>query len=321
MSRSTLRSVTAASGALALLAAAAALVAVTAPPAAANRQRSVTYVLPGDRVFPEGIDFDNRSGSYFVSSTTDGTIFRGSLGEPAATPFLPGGQDGRTTAVGLKVDRAGRLFIAGGATGGIWVYDIESRQLLARFNVGASPTFVNDVVVTRSGAFFTDSQSPFLYRVYEDEAGGLAFERFLDFTVTPLAYQPGFNANGIDATPDGRYLIVVQSNTGKLFRIDTRTRAVTQIGLGGAALTNGDGILLQGRLLYVVRNAQEQIALVRLSGDLTQGRVLGSLTDPTFQFPTTAAFARGSLLVVNSQFDRRGPGLTPDLPFTVTRLF
>ena len=40
--------------------------------------------------------------------------------------------------------------------------------------------------------------------------------------------------------------------------------------------------------------------------------------DPSFRFPTTVEAARGRLLVVNSQFNRRGPGLAPELPFTVS---
>jgi hypothetical protein len=36
--------------------------------------------------------------------------------------------------------------------------------------------------------------------------------------------------------------------------------------------------------------------------------------------PTTAAFAHGPLLVVNSQFNRRSAGLPGQLPFTVSSL-
>ena len=40
------------------------------------------------------------------------------------------------------------------------------------------------------------------------------------------------------------------------------------------------------------------------------------MSDPSFAFPTTAALARGRLLVVNSQFNQRS---NPQ-PFTVTSL-
>jgi sugar lactone lactonase YvrE len=278
------------------------------------------YVLPGDAVFPEGIAYQPSTGDFFVSSTGDGTIFRGNVARGAAQPYLAGGADGRTAAVGLKLDDArGRLFVAGGATGKLFVYDVRDGSLVGQFQTSRTPTFINDVALLPGGdAIFTDSQSPVLYRVFASPEGQLAFEEWLDLTGTALQYQQGFNLNGISASADGRYLVVVQSNTGKLFRIDTQSKAVSEIALNGEALTNGDGLLLEGRRLYVVRNQQELIVSVLLSEDLTSGTVEGSTTDPSFAYPTTIARAGNRLLVVNAQFDRRGPDVRPDLPFTVS---
>jgi Cu-Zn family superoxide dismutase len=55
---------------------------------------------------------------------------------------------------------------------------------------------------------------------------------------------------------------------------------------------------------------------MKLNRSMTLARQKRSFTDKTFMFPTTAALAKGRLLVVNSQFDKRGG--TPDLPFTVS---
>ncbi|MCR6648835.1 MAG: hypothetical protein NVV70_12125 [Cellulomonas sp.] len=106
-----------------LAAAVMALTLVTAVPASAHgpghHHRPATYLLDpvgpaADDVYPEGVAA--HGGHFYVSSTTDGTIYRGDLDEPTATPFLPGGQDGRVIAVGLKVD--GRtLLVAGGFHG------------------------------------------------------------------------------------------------------------------------------------------------------------------------------------------------------------
>ncbi|MFO7168993.1 MAG: hypothetical protein DIU80_013310 [Chloroflexota bacterium] len=280
------------------------------------------YILPGDAVFPEGVAFRPSTGHFFVSSTGDGTIFRGTIGREVAEPYLAGGADGRTAATGMKVDDArGRLFVSGAATGQMFVYDLENGSLIASFATARRPTFINDVAILPNGdAFFTDSQSPVLYRVYTGGDGQLAFEEWLDFTGTPLQYQQGFNLNGIDATPDGRYLIAVQSNTGKLFRIDTGSKAVTEIDLGGEALTNGDGLLLDGNTAYVVRNQQGLIVKIQLAEDFASGSVVSSTTDPLLAYPTTAAKAGDRLLVVNSQFDKRGEGLQPELPFTVASI-
>ncbi len=282
-------------------------------------QRPIEYALPGDQVFPEGIAFQRGTSYFYVSSTTDGTIFRGSTREDTAEIFLPGGADGRTTAVGLKVDDRGRLFVAGGATGMIFIYNTATGGLIRSFNIGKSPTFLNDVAIGADGAaYVTDSVNPLIYKVAQNGAGGWTLETFIDFTGTALVYQAGFNVNGIAAVNNGQYLVVVQSNTGKLFRIDIATKVVSEINLGGETVANGDGILLKGRTLYVARNRQELIVKIALSNDLSSGTVISSTTDERFKYPTTIAIGAGRMLVVNSQFDKRAPGTTPELPFSVS---
>jgi outer membrane protein assembly factor BamB len=281
-----------------------------------------------DAVFPEGVATDSHF--FYVGSTTDGTIYRGDLGGTTATPFLAGGQDGRTSAVGLKVSD-GFLFVAGGATGRFFVYDIDSGELVGSFLVDpapagdANPTFLNDAVVAPDGSVYvTDSIRPVLYRIGPDgyaTDGVETLEVFLEFDGTPLQYEAGFNVNGSAATPDGQYLVLAQSNTRMLFRVELATGDVSPIDLGGA-LVNGDGLVLRGRTLYAVERPQTgdaRIVEIMLSGDLTSGAVISLTTDESFDDPTTAAIARGRLLVVNSQFGARAPGQTPG-PFTVSTI-
>ncbi len=281
------------------------------------------YVLPGEAVYPEGIAYQEESGNFFVSSTTDGTIFRGNAGldEGDAEVFLEPGQDGRETAVGLKVDEEGRLFIAGGDTGRIFVYDAETGELIRALDTPDSEmTFINDVTVAPDGsAYFTDSMRPTLFRVQATPDGGVGeAEPWLDLEGTPIEYGEGFNLNGIVVAGNGRYLVTVQSNTGNLYRIDTETREVTQIDLGGETLTGGDGLLLDGQTLYVVRGRDGVIVPVELSEDFASGEVGEGFADPSFARPTTIAKYGDRLLVVNSQFDRRESGESPELPFTVS---
>jgi hypothetical protein len=112
----------------------------------------------------------------------------------------------------------------------------------------------------------------------------------------------------------------VQSNTGNLYRIDTESREVTQIDLGGEALTGGDGILLDDQTLYVMRGADSVIGPVELSEDFASGEVGEAFSDPSFARPMTIAKFGDRLLVVNSQFDQRESGESPELPFTVSAI-
>lgn len=277
------------------------------------------YVLPGSAVFPEGIAYEQRTQTVFVSSTTDGTIFSGDASDETLTPFLPPGGDGRTTAIGLDVDNDGHLFVAGGATGFVFVYDATTGALVARLSGGSSPTFINDIAVDRDGvAYVTDSQSPVIYRAVPNGSGGYTLERWLTLTGTPITYVAGFNLNGIVVSPNGRYLYTIQTNTGRLFRIEIATKAIVQLDVGGATFPNGDGLWLDGNSLYVLQNQQELITKLRLQQNQADATVVSQTTDPSFMFPTSLVTARGRMLVVNSQFDRRAPGTTPVLPFTVS---
>jgi Cu-Zn family superoxide dismutase len=286
-------------------------------------QGTKEHTIPGDAVFPEGVAALPDRSVFYVGSTTDGTIFRGTLARPAMSVFLPAGGNGRTAATGLKLDRRGRLYVSGAATAKMFVYARNGRLVRAFDSGDGRDSFINDVVVTRSGnAYFTDSRRPLLFRVTAGQlrrpsSRSAKLRPWLDFTGTALEYQTGFNVNGIVATADGRHLIVIQSNTGALFRIAVSNKRVAKIETS-APLTNGDGLLLRGRTLYVVRNALGVIAKLRLDRRLTRATAAGTITDPTFAFPTTMAQARNRFLVVNAQFDKRMG--TPKLPFTVTSL-
>jgi len=306
-------------------------VAAQATPAAEGTPAAGAFTLPGENVFPEGIALDETSGDFYVGSTTDGTIYRGNVDGPGELEvFSEGGADGRTQVTGMKVDAEGRLFIAGRFTGQFFVYDTADGALLARFanGLGEDETIVNDVAIDAAGnAYVTDSFNPVVYRIEAGSVGGAAVTAaddvaelpvWLELEGTPFAYGEGFNANGIVVTDDGRYLLIVQFNTGQLFRIDTETREVAEVDLGGASLTGGDGMALDGQTLYVVRDEEALIASVAMADDFAAGTVGEELADPTFDYPTTMALlGDGTALVVNSQLDMAGGGGAPDLPFTV----
>jgi sugar lactone lactonase YvrE len=251
---------------------------------------------------PEGIAA-GRGTSLYVGSLANGAVWKGDARTGTGDVLVPG-REGRV-AVGIKVDQHNRLFVAGGATGQAYVYDAQTGADLAAYQLTiTAATFVNDVVVTRQAAFFTDSLNQQLYVIPFGPGGQLPAQdevRVLPLT-GDLEYTTGFNLNGIAATRDGRTLFSVQSNLGLLFRIDPGTGETQMIDLGGASLSNGDGLLLRGRTLYVVRNRLNEIAVVQLDGSLSSGRLVDQLTDPDFDVPTTIAFTAGSLYAVNARF-------------------
>ena len=117
--------------------------------------------------------------------------------------------------------------MAGGADGDAKVVSTRSGEVLATYDFTGTttgPSFVNDVVLHRGAAWFTDSQRAVLYKVSPLQGPACAGPRPQGAAHGRLEPGPGeFNANGISTTPDGRALLVVQSFTGKLFRVNPRT--------------------------------------------------------------------------------------------------
>jgi hypothetical protein len=173
-------------------------------------------------------------------------------------------------------------------------------------------TFVNDVALGREAAYFTDSRAAQIYELPYDGGPLRTIPLTGDFTLIPEVN----NLNGIVATRSGA-LVSVQTATGKLFRIDPATGETREIDLGGAVMTNGDGLLLEHGVLSVVQNRLNQIARIEMSEDLLSGRVTGTLTDPDFDVPTTITRAKHALYAVNARF---GTPPTPETTYSVVRV-
>ena len=181
------------------------------------------------------------------------------------------------------------------------MYDARDGSDVASFAL-ADAGFVNDVVLTRRAAWFTDSQVQQLYRVGIGRHGDVGEPTRVPIS-GDLEYQPGFNANGIEALPGGRTLIVVQSGTGRLFAVDASSGGSREIALD-TPVTNGDGLLLRGRTLFVVQNRDNKVAVVKLGRGLKRGKVTGYLRSPHFDVPTTLAPFKEFVYAVNARFDR-----------------
>ena len=256
---------------------------------------------------PEGIAV-GKGHTFFVGSIPTGAVYRGDLRTGSGAELVPP-QTGRN-AIGLAVDRLNRIFVAGGPTGQGYVYDASTGAPLASYQLaaGSDPTFVNDVVVTREAAWFTDSFRPVLYRLAIAPDGSLGSVTTVplggDFTFLPGA----FNANGIDATPNGKTLVIVQSGAGKLFAVDPATGMADEIELTGGNVAFGDGILLDGKTIYVVQNQLHRVAVVELSPQLASGHVAGHLTNEALDVPTTIAEFGKRLYTVNARFGTPDPG-------------
>ncbi|CAM9164405.1 unnamed protein product, partial [Hapterophycus canaliculatus] len=228
--------------------------------------------------YPEGIT-NGEGWTAYVGSLQTGNIWKGDLetGEGQVMELSAPGP-----AVGLDYDRrSGYLFVAGGPVGTARVYD-EHFGLVADLALAeeGDSTFVNDVIITKTAAFFTDSFQRKMYKVDLDRhsgalVGGEGGVHTIMLSENVPVVEGAFNTNGVEAVDDGSKLIVVNSFSQQLYTIDPDTGVAVLVDLGGELLpgAGGDGLVLRKNTLWIVDNSIEQVIEVSLSADLTCGSV------------------------------------------------
>jgi streptogramin lyase len=297
-------------GGAALTAVAVATGAGTAKAAAATAATATwptEFPLPNG-FLPEGIAIGRKPYAY-MGSRANGAIYRTDLRTGEGQILFAGGTG--LIAVGLKLDHDGLLYVAGN-TGVARIHDSRTGDLIKTYQLtGPTGHFINDVTLLGDRAWFTDSRDAALYGVPRGRSGDVrALPLTGDWVQTPNVN----NANGIVGTPDGRALIVVKSTPGELYNVNLRTGHATKITLVGAAdVVNGDGLYRIGRTLYVVQNRLNLISVFHLDATATTATLTGTITDPRFDVPTTAARFGNRLYLVNARFTSPQ---TPETTFT-----
>ena len=287
---------------------------VTAPVSAAPFPHVIS--IPTD-FEPEGIAVGAGS-TFYVGSLRTGSIYRGDLrtGEGSLLVATSG-----RVAVGMRVDEThGYLVVAGGPTGHAFVYDATTGADLADIPLGGA--FVNDVAVTPTAYYFTETFGPSLYKVPVSPDGSLGPASTITVTGPAGAVTGGFGLNGIDAVGDGSMLVVDHSDLGIVATVDPATGVSHRIAIDGLVPGTPDGLQLEGRTLYVVENFANTLAKVQLSGDLTQGTLVSQITDPALEVPSTTARFGSRMALVNAKFDLGlpppfGPGAPAGTPFEI----
>jgi len=244
------------------------LLAAVAAPAAAERGEKGKHKGGGPEVIqlpvgfgPEGITTTKRH-TVLVGSRESGAIYKGSLRSGEGDVLVD--PDPVFRATGMKVDKRGRLFVSGANSKLIRVFDVRSGDLIESFDV-PDGGFINDVILTKRAAYFTDSQFPVLYKLPIGRDGELGAPVPLPLTGEWEQVAGQFNANGIEKAKGGRTLIVVNSFTGKLFTVDATTGFAREIDLGGD-YTTGAGFNANG--IEAVRGGKRLLVVKSNTGEL-----------------------------------------------------
>jgi hypothetical protein len=245
----------------------------------------------------EGVDTQGRTA--YAGSLAGGDVVTVDLRSGELTRLVDNDTAAGRVAVGFTVER-GLVIVAGGSTGGAFVYDARTGAEVADLELTdpSAGTFINDVVVTGESAWFTDSLQAQLYRL-PLRGGVVGTPETIPLSGPAGDFVPGFNLNGIEVTD--RELVVVNSTNGDLYAVEPDGES-RSIDLGGETVTDGDGLLLIGRQLFVVRNQLNQIDVVKLSARPTSGEVIRTIRSSLFDVPTTVAKHGNRLVLANARF-------------------
>lgn len=262
------------------------------------------------RQYPEGITYAPSFSQFLISSITQGKV--GTVDEKGRYADFISDDKQLISSVGMKV-RNNLLYVCNGdqgvsdkstpqtalKTAKLFIYDLTSRQAIRRVDLAALLPgvnhYANDIAFDDQGnAYVTDSFAPVIYKVPADTSQASLLVN------SPLfSGAQGINLNGIVYHPD-KFLIVVKSNEGKLFKVDlTNISNVSEI--TGVTLVNGDGMVLYNNDLYVV-NGRNKVSQVR-STDGWQTASLVKTDSVGYNQATTNVLVNDKLYTINARID------------------
>jgi outer membrane lipase/esterase len=275
----------------------------------------------GHEFFLGGFSFSSAFGGAPKVSAFAGAIYKGNLRTGEGAILVP--STGKPVT-GLSYDprtdylyaATGDVDLAGGSftDQGVIVYDASSGDVIMKIGFGDGIA-LNDVLVTRTGVYVTDSLNPDLYKLPLEKGGRLPSNPVYEAIFMPgFEMVDGFNANGLVGKFDGRQLVIVNTSTGVLYRVDTARGEAAPLEIEGAEqlFPDGDGLYLDGRTLYIMQNFSDKIAVVQLSGDLSGGKFIRNIPGEGEINPLKVATSiigfGNSLYAINTNFlDPLGP--------------
>ncbi len=266
------------------------------------------FRMPETGMIPEDIDFDSRTGEFYVTSVMKGEILAfDKAGHSRVFARAPH----NWPMMALKIDSPRRVLWAtevalrtfksvpqaDRGTTTILIYDLDSRRLVDRV-AGPSRMTLGDMALTKDGdAIVSDNEGAGIYRVNRKTH---AFDRLDegDF-VSP---QTGV------MSPDNRHLFVPDYSRG-IGILDLNTKRVEWLASESPhALSGIDGLYLHGRTLIATQNGTSPERVVRFELDESLKRVesesVVERATPTLGDPTHGVVVDGSFYyIANSGWD------------------
>nr|XP_043624381.1 uncharacterized protein LOC122595958 [Erigeron canadensis] len=249
-------------------------------------------------LYPESVTYDRISQHFIVGSLRHPTILSVSDAGVVSTLVFDESLPANSSFLGVTVDVTYNRMLAvvyrhsEPSNCALAAYDLRAphkRLFLATLYDSASSISgagANDVAVDFSGnAFVTNSASNLIWKV-DLEGKASVLSKSKAFTKTPVPDTPysGCGLNGIGYVSKG-YLLVTQSNTGKLYKVDSEdgTARIVQL---NRELIAPDGLAIRrdGVLLVV---SQHKLYFIKSDDSWSEGVVYDETALDTESFPTS----------------------------------
>ena len=283
------------------------------------------FTIPEKGLVPEGVAYDPKTKSFFVSSIRKRKIVRVDA-NGKVSDFVKPGEGGLRSACGIAADPKRRaLWVASVAmphmegfrkgdppASALFEFDLDTGRLRGEYRAPASepPAAFDDLALGPDGRVFAnDGRNP---RIWTLAPGAGAIELFLESD----AFR---GTQGMAVTPDGKTLYV--SDYTSLFRVDLASKRVTGLPVPPDATLNGiDGLVYAAGSLYGIQNGVEPNRVTRLELSADGATIAGAkilvMNHPDFDEPTLGVAAEGALyFTANSQggkFQNEKKPITPE---------
>ena len=296
--------------------------------AQAATQKIESISVPGTRAFPES-----------VTSTSDGTLFVGRLGDggivrvkprsAGSTVFVQPGALGSRSILGVFADEASNTLWAcsndlsalGGPASGIDTgsalkgFDLKTGVGNRSVPLPGSHAFCNDITVDSKGSVYvTDSANPTILKL---SPGATTFEVF----ARDPAFSPPQGGNGLDGIAFGSdgNLYVTTYTVGKLARVEVKNGRAGRVTTLGSThhLEFPDALRALGNNSFLLIEGSGSLDRVVIQGDaFVVTPIHSGFTTPTSvtRIGTTAWVSEGQLSFF---FDPSKKNLSPSLPFRI----
>ena len=261
-----------------------------------------------NELYPEGIAYSHKSKSFYVSSLHYGKIgkvdWKGNY-----TTFIEDKEI--ISAIGILADEKRNLLYVAISDPGVsvktaaamkiaklGVFDLTTGKKKFITNLDSFGSiknlFANDITVDKSGTIYvTNSATPVIHKVSQDGLGSV-------FASSDLWNKEGFNLNGIVCNQEKNYLIVAQSNTGELYKVDIKTKKITKVIT--EPILGADGMVLHKNELIVISNSSKKIIKLTSTDNWAtaknEGEVISEMT-----FPTTGTRVNGKYYILNAKLN------------------